>query len=65
MPKVRLGNKQPPEGWELVEPTLMELHRKMREAETESTEHKRKQETNWNIFRLHHQRSRYWYVVLI
>ena len=47
MPKVRLGatrsrRKPPPEGWELIEPTLEELEGKMREAETESHEGKRK-----------------------
>ncbi|KAI8906845.1 G10 protein [Gorgonomyces haynaldii] len=61
MPKVRRGNKPPPEGWEIVEPTLMELGRKMREAETENTDNKRKTEITWNIFRFHHQRSRYCY----
>ena len=51
MPKVRLGRsagsgssrrRPPPEGWELIEPTLEELEGKMREAETESHEGKRK-----------------------
>ena len=32
MPKVKRGNKLPPDGWELIEPTLDELHRKMREG---------------------------------
>lgn len=30
MPKVRRSKKQPPEGWELIEPTLDELDEKMR-----------------------------------
>ena len=35
MPKIRRNkNKTPPEGWELIEPTLDELDQKMREAET-------------------------------
>ena len=45
MPKVRRQNKKPPpEGWELIEPTLEELEGKMREAETEDHEGKRKVE---------------------
>lgn len=33
MPKVRRSRKAPPEGWELIEPTLEELEQKMREGE--------------------------------
>ncbi|KAI8922753.1 G10 protein-domain-containing protein [Entophlyctis helioformis] len=61
MPKVQRGRKAPPEGWELIEPTLTELGRKMREAENEPTEAKRKVEATWPIMRLHHQRTRYVY----
>eukprot|EP00123_Amoebidium_parasiticum_P019662 comp29487_c0_seq1/m.47224 comp29487_c0_seq1/g.47224 ORF comp29487_c0_seq1/g.47224 comp29487_c0_seq1/m.47224 type:complete len:146 (-) comp29487_c0_seq1:107-544(-) len=62
MPKVRRGRKKPPpDGWELIEPTLLEIQQKMREAEAESHEGLRKVETQWPIFRLHHQRSRYIY----
>lgn len=32
MPKVRRSKKAPPEGWELIEPTLEELEQKMREG---------------------------------
>lgn len=32
MPKVRRSRKAPPEGWELIEPTLEELEQKMREG---------------------------------
>ena len=32
MPKVRRSKKAPPEGWELIEPTLDELDAKMREG---------------------------------
>lgn len=32
MPKVRRSRKSPPEGWELIEPTLEELEQKMREG---------------------------------
>lgn len=33
MPKVRRSRKPPPDGWELIEPTLEELEQKMREGE--------------------------------
>jgi G10 protein len=33
MPKIRRNKKPPPEGWELIEPTLDEFERKMREGE--------------------------------
>ena len=60
MPKVRRGGrKPPPEGWELIEPTLEELEAKMREAETDSHDGKRKCEALWPIFKIHHQKSRY------
>jgi hypothetical protein len=68
MPKVRLSRgsgsgtgrrRPPPEGWELIEPTLEELEAKMREAETDSHEGKRKVEALWPIFKIHHQRARY------
>merc|ERR1712107_896271 len=42
-----------------IEPTLEELDKKMREAETDSHEGKRKVEALWPIFKIHHQRSRY------
>ncbi|KAJ3266530.1 Component of the SF3b subcomplex of the U2 snRNP [Chytriomyces hyalinus] len=61
MPKVKRGRKPPPEGWDLIEPTLEDLTRQMRDAENESHEGKRKAETSWPIFRIHHQRSRYIY----
>ncbi|KAH7942812.1 hypothetical protein HPB52_001594 [Rhipicephalus sanguineus] len=59
MGKVRRSKKPPPEGWELIEPTLDELEQKMRECETESHEGKRKVESLWPIFKIHHQKSRY------
>uniref|UniRef100_A0A1I7UHE4 Protein BUD31 homolog n=1 Tax=Caenorhabditis tropicalis TaxID=1561998 RepID=A0A1I7UHE4_9PELO len=59
--KLRRVRKPPPEGWDLIEPTLEQFEVKMREAETEPHEGKRKTEINWPIFRIHHQRSRYIY----
>lgn len=32
MPKIRRSRKKPPDGWELIEPTLEELEQKMREG---------------------------------
>ena len=32
MPKVKRSKKSPPEGWELIEPTLDELEAKLREG---------------------------------
>uniref|UniRef100_A0A914NQQ1 Protein BUD31 homolog n=1 Tax=Meloidogyne incognita TaxID=6306 RepID=A0A914NQQ1_MELIC len=57
--KLRRIRKKPPEGWDLIEPTLEEFEAKMREAETEPHEGKRRTETVWPVFRIHHQRSRY------
>lgn len=61
MGRVRRTKGPPPEGWELIEPTIEELNGKMREAESEPHEGKRKVESLWPIFRIHHQRSRYIY----
>ncbi|GBG70975.1 hypothetical protein CBR_g8275 [Chara braunii] len=61
MPKVRTVRTKYPEGWELIEPTLRELEQKMREAENESHEGKRKCESLWPIFKISHQKSRYVY----
>lgn len=64
MPRVRTVRNRirtPPEGWDLIESTIEELDAKMREAETESHEGKRKTESLWPIFKIHHQRSRYIY----
>jgi len=36
MPKVRRSRKPPPDGWELIEPTLEELEQKMREGRNET-----------------------------
>jgi bud site selection protein 31 len=55
------SKKLPPEGFADIEPTLLELEGKMRDAENETHEGKRIAESSWPIFRLHHQRSRYIY----
>lgn len=60
MPKIRtLNTKRAPKGWDLIEPTLMEMMNQMRDAENEPHEGKRKIEVGWKILQLHHQRSRY------
>ncbi|CAK9159562.1 unnamed protein product [Ilex paraguariensis] len=59
MPKVKTNRVQYPEGWELIEPTLRELQAKMREAENDPHDGKRKCETLWPIFKIAHQKSRY------
>lgn len=46
---------------DLIEPTLDEIEGKMREAELAPHEGKRKVETLWPIFKIHHQKSRYLY----
>lgn len=62
MPKIRtLRTKRPPEGWNLIEPSLEEFTRQMREYENEPSETKRKREALWPIHRINHQRSRYIY----
>ncbi|ESQ55274.1 hypothetical protein EUTSA_v10026504mg [Eutrema salsugineum] len=61
MPKVKTNRVKYPEGWELIEPTLRELDAKMREAEMDTHDGKRKCETLWPIFKVSHQRSRYVY----
>jgi len=61
MPKVKRSRKAPPDGYDLIEPTLDELEKTMKEASEDSHEGKRKCESLWPIFKIHHQRSRYIY----
>ncbi|KAJ3373323.1 Component of the SF3b subcomplex of the U2 snRNP [Allomyces arbusculus] len=62
MPKIKTSRtKAPPEGFDDIEPQLLEFEQKMREVEEDKTEGLRKAEASWPIFRLHHQRSRYVY----
>lgn len=48
----RMGKKKPPAGWDIIEPTLEEFEAKMREAETDPHEGKRKSEAIWPVFRV-------------
>ncbi|KAI6197426.1 Protein BUD31-like protein [Aphelenchoides besseyi] len=57
--KLRRYRKKPPVGWDELESKLEDFDTKMREAEAEPHEGKRKTEALWPIFRIHHQRSRY------
>ncbi|PQM39021.1 protein BUD31 homolog 1 [Prunus yedoensis var. nudiflora] len=59
MPKVKTDRVKYPEGWEMIEPTLHELQAKMREAENNTHDGKRKCESLWPIFKITHQKSRY------
>ncbi|PRP84075.1 hypothetical protein PROFUN_04066 [Planoprotostelium fungivorum] len=61
MPKVKTSRTKYPEGWDDIEPTLTEFTQKMKDAENEPHEGKRKAESVWPILRLHHQRTRYVY----
>eukprot|EP01115_Flamella_aegyptia_P002270 TRINITY_DN136289_c0_g1_i1.p1 TRINITY_DN136289_c0_g1~~TRINITY_DN136289_c0_g1_i1.p1 ORF type:complete len:145 (-),score=23.18 TRINITY_DN136289_c0_g1_i1:11-445(-) len=62
MSKMRRNKKKkPPAGWEEIEEQLEEFDERMREAESEPHEGKRKVEASWPIFRIHHQKSRYVY----
>lgn len=62
MPKIRNSRaKPPPAGFDEIEPILTELQDKMRLAELEGTEGKRKCEALWPVIRVNYQRSRYVY----
>ncbi|CCM01754.1 uncharacterized protein FIBRA_03820 [Fibroporia radiculosa] len=62
MPKIRTTRtKKPPEGFEDIEGILDDYAKKMRDAENESHEGKRKTESLWPIMRISHTRSRYIY----
>ncbi|KDN43417.1 bud site selection-related protein [Tilletiaria anomala UBC 951] len=62
MPSIRTTRtKPPPEGFEDIEDILEDYARKMRDAENETHEGKRKAESVWPIMRISHARSRYIY----
>ncbi|GJP44332.1 hypothetical protein CLOM_g3712 [Closterium sp. NIES-68] len=61
MPKIKTNRVKYPEGWEADRATLRELEQKMREAESDTHEGKRKCEALWPIFKISHQKSRYIY----
>eukprot|EP00276_Gloeochaete_wittrockiana_P015047 CAMPEP_0184336384 /NCGR_PEP_ID=MMETSP1089-20130417/4701_1 /TAXON_ID=38269 ORGANISM="Gloeochaete wittrockiana, Strain SAG46.84" /NCGR_SAMPLE_ID=MMETSP1089 /ASSEMBLY_ACC=CAM_ASM_000445 /LENGTH=111 /DNA_ID=CAMNT_0026661393 /DNA_START=51 /DNA_END=383 /DNA_ORIENTATION=+ len=57
----KIKKKPPPEGWDEIEETILEFQRKLREAENDPQEGRRKCEAVWPIMRIHHQQSRYVY----
>lgn len=61
--KRSLSNRrsQPPEGFEEIADKLREFETEMRSAERASHFGKRKVEAAWEIYKLHHRRSRYIY----
>ncbi|CAF9912903.1 MAG: G10 protein [Gomphillus americanus] len=63
MPPMRTARnrKPPPDGFDDIEDTLLEFANRMKDAENESHEGKKKQESVWPIFQITHQRSRYIY----
>lgn len=62
MPKIRKYNsKEPPKGWNEIEPTLTELNNQLKEISLDTSEGKRKQEALWPLLRIHHHMSRYVY----
>lgn len=50
--KLRRARRKPPPGWDAIESTLEEFEQKMRDAETDTHEGKRKTESVWPIFRV-------------
>ena len=62
MPRIRTSRtRPPPEGFEDIEPILEDYETKMRDAENDPQEGKRKAEGVWGIMRITHIRSRYIY----
>jgi bud site selection protein 31 len=71
MPKIKTKKTVYPEGWDIVEKSLGEFQREMREAENEPTEGKAKNEVTWPLtmydtrqystIRINHKRTRYIY----
>ena len=63
MPPIRSSRnrKPPPEGFSDLEDTLLSFAAQLKDAETASSEGKKRYETTWPIFQITHQRSRYIY----
>ncbi len=59
MSLAKVKRKQKPEGWDMIEGVLEQLDNKMRDVE--SGGEKDVKQTTWEVFRIHHQRSRYVY----
>lgn len=52
-------NKQPPDGYSKIEPTLSKLLVKSREAQTKSIKTENKNQSLWPIIQINHQINRY------
>ncbi|NXH06753.1 BUD31 protein, partial [Loxia leucoptera] len=57
MPQVRRSRKAPLDGCQLMEPMLDQLGQERREVEMEPHKGKKKLESLWPIFRIHHQKT--------
>ena len=47
--KLKILQKKPPKGWEMLEPTLEKFEEKMKEAIDDPQEGKRKAEATWMV----------------
>lgn len=61
LPKRWHNKKQPPKGFDVVEPTLEALEHELRDKIKESNETKRKTEAMWPVHQINWQKSRYIY----
>merc|ERR1712010_233911 len=59
--RLKVLQKKPPPGWDLVEPGIEEFERIMKEAVEEPHEGKRKAETTWKIHKIHWEKNRFIY----
>ncbi|KAI3438040.1 hypothetical protein D9Q98_000483 [Chlorella vulgaris] len=57
----KLKNKQPPEGWELIEEVIEDFEQQMKDAVNEDTSGKRRNETTWKVTRIHWEKNRFIY----
>jgi len=55
----RLKGRAPPEGWELLESTIEDFEAQMRDAVAEDHDGKRKNETTWQVHRIHFEKNRF------
>jgi len=59
--KLKILQKKPPKGWDLIEPTLDIFEDKMKQPIDDPQEGKRKAEATWMISRLHWEKNRFFY----
>ena len=53
--------QQPPDGFDVIEPTLEALEHELRDKIKETNEKKRKTESMWPVYQINWQKSRYVY----